>query len=82
MILLAAGLAGMFFGFAYGEAFGPTGLVPTLWLGPLDEPVTLLLAALGVGAVLLTISYLIGIVNRWRRADSGRRCSPSSASRG
>lgn len=66
VIPFAAGLAGMFFGLLYGEAFGPTGLVPTLWLSPLDEPVTLLLVALAVGAVLLTISYLLGIVNRWR----------------
>ena len=27
----------MAFGFAYGEAFGPTGSVPTLWLAPLDH---------------------------------------------
>ncbi len=67
VIALAAGLAGTFFGFLYGEAFGPTDLVPTLWLDPLEEPVTLLLAALGIGVVLLTISYLLGIVNRWRR---------------
>jgi V/A-type H+/Na+-transporting ATPase subunit I len=66
-IVLAAGLSGAFFGLLYGEAFGPTGLVPTLWLDPLDEPVRLLVAALGVGAVLLAVSYVIGIVNRWRR---------------
>jgi V/A-type H+-transporting ATPase subunit I len=69
-IPFAAGLSGMVFGFLYGECFGPTGIVPTLWLDPLDEPVTLLLAAVGVGAVLLTISYLIGIVNRWRRGGA------------
>ena len=67
VIAFAAGLSGAFFGFLYGEAFGPTGLVPTLWLDPLEEPVTLLLAALGIGVVLLTISYVLGIVNRWRR---------------
>jgi len=67
VIPFTAGLSGMFFGLLYGEAFGPTGLVPTLWLNPLDEPVTLLLVALGIGAVLLTVSYLLGIVNRWRR---------------
>jgi len=67
MIPFAAGLAGMLFGLLYGEAFGPTGLVPTLWLNPLDEPVTLLLVGVAIGAVLLTISYLLGIVNRWRR---------------
>jgi len=69
MIPFAAGLAGMFFGLLYGEAFGPTGLVPTLWLNPLDEPVTLLLVGLAIGAVLLTISYVLGIVNRWRRGS-------------
>jgi V/A-type H+-transporting ATPase subunit I len=66
VIVCAAGLSGAFFGLLYGEAFGPTGLVPTLWLDPLDEPIRLLVAALGVGAVLLTVSYLLGIVNRWR----------------
>ncbi len=71
LIPFAAGLAGMAFGLAYGEAFGPTGLVPTLWLNPLDEPVTLLLVGVGIGAVLLTISYLLGIVNRWRRGGFG-----------
>jgi V/A-type H+-transporting ATPase subunit I len=66
-IVLAAGLSGAVFGLLYGEAFGPTGLVPTLWLDPLEEPIKLLVAALGVGAVLLTVSYCLGIVNRWRR---------------
>ena len=66
-IVLAAGLSAVVFGFLYGEAFGPTGLLPTLWLDPLDEPITLLVAALGVGAVLLVVSYVLGIVNRWRR---------------
>ncbi len=70
-IPFAAGLAGACFGLLYGEAFGPTGLVPRLWLDPLDRPVPLLLVALAVGAVLLVVSYLFGIVNRWR--ESGLR---------
>jgi V/A-type H+/Na+-transporting ATPase subunit I len=37
-----------------------------LWLAPLDEPVPLLLAALGLGALLLAGAYAIGTVNRWR----------------
>ncbi|MDH4177149.1 MAG: ATPase [Thermoleophilia bacterium] len=66
VIVTAAGLSGAAFGLLYGEAFGPTGLVPTLWLDPVDEPIKLLVAALGVGAVMLTVSYVLGIVNRWR----------------
>ncbi len=64
--VVSAGVGAMAFGFAYGEFFGPTGVVPVLWLRPLDEPVTLLGVALGVGAVLLSGAYGLGIVNRWR----------------
>ncbi|NBM20243.1 ATPase [Streptomyces sp. GC420] len=53
-------------GFAYGEFFGPTGVLPVLWLNPLDEPVRLLTSAVFLGAVLLALSYAVGIVNRWR----------------
>ncbi|MGE5292034.1 MAG: V-type ATPase 116kDa subunit family protein [Micromonosporaceae bacterium] len=61
-----AGVASVAFGFLYGECFGPTGLVPVLWLEPLEEPLTLLAAALAGGAVLLAGAYALGTVNRWR----------------
>jgi V/A-type H+/Na+-transporting ATPase subunit I len=61
-----AGVAATVFGLLYGECFGPTGLVPTLWLDPLDHPLTLLLAAVGVGVVMLAGAYALGTVNRWR----------------
>jgi V/A-type H+-transporting ATPase subunit I len=66
--LIGAGSAAIVFGFLYGEAFGPTGLVPTLWLRPLDEPETFLVAGLVVGAVLLATTFAMSIVNRWREA--------------
>jgi V/A-type H+-transporting ATPase subunit I len=65
-LLLALGAMAALFGLAYGEAFGPTGLVPTVWLAPLDDPETLLIVGVGVGAVLLACAYAFGIVNRWR----------------
>jgi V/A-type H+-transporting ATPase subunit I len=64
--VVGAGIASALFGLAYGEAFGPTGLVPVLWLSPLAQPITLLGAGIGVGAALLSVSYGIGTVNRWR----------------
>jgi V/A-type H+-transporting ATPase subunit I len=67
-LVFSAGLAAAMCGLLYGELFGPTGIVPTLWLDPVDEPIRLLLGALIVGAVLLTMSYAIGIVNRWRES--------------
>lgn len=61
-----AGLAATAFGLLYGDCFGPNGLVPTTWLDPLDHPGALLIAAAGVGAVLLAGAYALGTVNRWR----------------
>jgi len=65
-LVVSCGASGTLFGLLYGEFFGPTGVVPTLWLDPLDEPFRLLIAAIAVGAVLLAASYAIGTVNRWR----------------
>jgi V/A-type H+/Na+-transporting ATPase subunit I len=61
-----AGLAATLFGLLYGEFFGPTGIVPVIWLDPLGHPVTLLLVAVGIGAGLLAGAYALGTVNRWR----------------
>ena len=69
-LLVSAGMAGVVFGFAYGECFGPTGILEPLWLSPLDEPIRLLTAALVAGSALLAISYLIGTINRWREGGA------------
>jgi V/A-type H+-transporting ATPase subunit I len=61
-----AGVAATGFGFGYGEFFGPTGVIPALWLNPLDSPIQLLLAGIGIGAALLAGAYALGTINRWR----------------
>lgn len=61
-----AGVAATGFGLLYGECFGPTGLVPTVWLDPLSRPTTLLLVAAGIGVILLALAYGLGTINRWR----------------
>ncbi len=76
--LIGAGLAAVGFGLVYGEAFGPTGLVPTLWINPLDEPETLLLAGLVFGSCLLAITFVIATVDRWR--EGGAKLALYSAS--
>ncbi len=70
-LAVAAGLVAAVFGALYGEAFGPTGLLPRLWLDPVERPGPLLVTALAVGAVLLMISHVYGIVNRWREGGAG-----------
>jgi len=71
LFVVGAGLTSMFFGALYGECFGPTGLVPVLWLDPLSDPVPMLLTALVFGAVLLAGAYVLGTVNRFREGGWG-----------
>lgn len=76
--VLGAGAASTAFGVLYGEFFGPTDVVPVLWLDPLDDPVKLLSAGVAAGAVLLAAAYAVAIVNRWR--EGGPRLAVYAAS--
>ncbi|MGW2702771.1 V-type ATPase 116kDa subunit family protein [Streptomyces sp. NPDC001340] len=69
--LAGAGLAAVLAGAAYGEFFGPTGLLPVLWLAPLDAPARLLAAAVVFGAGLLALAHAAGAVNRVRESGWG-----------
>ena len=66
VMIAGAGAASMVFGAVYGEFFGPTHVLPVLWLSPLDQPVRLLSVAVGVGALLLGAAYALASVNRYR----------------
>jgi V/A-type H+-transporting ATPase subunit I len=66
VLITACGVSACIFGIFFGEFFGPTGVVQALWIRPLDNPELLLLAAVIFGAVLISGSYAMGIVNRYR----------------
>ena len=66
LFLAGAGVSSVVFGALYGEFFGPTGVIPVIWLKPLDNAVPLLGAAVAFGAVLLAGAYALGSVNRFR----------------
>jgi V/A-type H+/Na+-transporting ATPase subunit I len=78
-MIASAGASAVLFGALYGELFGPTKVLPTLWLAPLDSPTRLLGVAIAAGIGLLAVGYVIGIINRFREggavlaltADSG-----------
>ncbi|TDW30135.1 V-type ATPase 116kDa subunit family protein [Cryobacterium psychrophilum] len=78
LFVTGAGLTSMVFGVLYGEAFGPTGLIPVLWLDPLANPIPLLVTALVFGAVLLAGAYALGTINRVREGGWGYALYASS----
>jgi len=65
-LIAALGAAAVVFGALYGELFGPTKVLPTLWIDPLDSPIRLLVVAVVVGGCLLAAGYALGFINRWR----------------
>lgn len=77
-MLAACAGAAILFGALYGELFGPTHVLPTIWLSPLHDPERLIAAGVIVGAALLCLGHVLGIVNRWR--EGGARLALTSGS--
>jgi V/A-type H+-transporting ATPase subunit I len=71
-IVAVCGLASIIFGFLYGSVFGIEDLLPALWIRPMDNIMQILIVAIVGGAVLLTMGFVIGIVNAWKARDWGR----------
>ncbi|HEX7439719.1 MAG TPA: hypothetical protein VF319_06435, partial [Caldimonas sp.] len=71
-LLMVGGLAAAVFGLLFGSVFSLHGLLPALWLHPLDAPLSVLLAPLIGGAVLLTVGLLLDALAAWWRGE-GRR---------
>ena len=70
-LIVACGLVSTLFGVIYGSVFGREDILHALWIAPMENIMTILITAIGVGAVLLSIGYLLGIYNAWRRRDIG-----------
>jgi len=78
-LLVPGGLAAMVFGWAFGSVFAREGVVHPLWLNPLHQPVTVLAAALAIGAVILLAGLALdaaqaawrGEARDWLLRDAG-----------
>ncbi|MGC9360374.1 MAG: V-type ATP synthase subunit I [Anaerolineae bacterium] len=67
VLLLACALSSSVFGALYGSVFGIEGLIPSLWLRPLDDIPRLLLTAVGFGAVMLNIGFVAHLATAARQ---------------
>ena len=70
VLVLMAGLSSILFGAIYGSYFGLPALHRwAIWHEPLHEPVRLMVAAIGVGVVIVSLGIVLNIVNSFRRGD-------------
>jgi V/A-type H+-transporting ATPase subunit I len=64
---MVGGAAAALFGLAFGSLFGLEGLLPALWLHPLEHPVTVLAVPLVPAVALLVLGQLLNALEaRWR----------------
>jgi V/A-type H+/Na+-transporting ATPase subunit I len=69
ILLMEAGVASAAFGLLYGSVFGIRGLIPTLWMEPIDNLPHFMLIAVAFGVVVVTGGLVLNIVNSWRSGD-------------
>ncbi|MGA8186291.1 MAG: ATPase, partial [Terriglobia bacterium] len=68
-LIMAGGAAAALFGLAFGSLFGLEGLLPALWLHPLQYPVTVLALPLLPAVALLVLGQLLNALQaHWRGA--------------
>ena len=66
-MLVPGGLMAVVFGLLFGSVFCRDDLIPALWLRPFADPITILVAAVGLGAVVLVIGMMLDAVQaHWR----------------
>ena len=58
------GISASIFGILYGSFFGIEDLIPTLLIKPFNNIMTVLMASVAFGVLLMVISYIIGIYNK------------------
>ena len=82
-LIVLCGIASIFFGFLFGEFFGPSGIIHPISLGkigpfhiggfdPMLEPVNMLRLAIFVGVALLSFSLILRILNNVRKSQFRR----------
>ncbi len=68
-VISLAGIFSTFFGFMYGSLFGYEHVLPTYWLKPMENVMTVLVVAVGLGVVLILVAIILNIINAIRAKD-------------
>lgn len=69
-IISLAGIFSTIFGFVYGSCFGFEHLIPTLWMKPMTDVMTVLIISIAFGVFLILVSMIINIINSIKTKDT------------
>jgi V/A-type H+/Na+-transporting ATPase subunit I len=68
-LLIAGGIAAMIFGVLFGSVFAREGILPALWLHPLEKPLSLLAVSLAGGSVVILIGLALDALESYWRGE-------------
>ena len=71
-MLVPGGIMAMLFGVLFGSVFCREDIIPALWIRPMDDPITILLAAVIIGIAIITLGLLLDAVQMHWRGDARR----------
>jgi V/A-type H+-transporting ATPase subunit I len=72
VVIAVCGMVSIVFGFLYGSIFGMENVLPALWMRPMENIMQILIVTIAAGIVLLTIGFVVGMVNAWVARDWSR----------
>ncbi len=71
-MLVPGGIMAIFFGVLFGSVFCREDTIPALWIRPMDDPITILLAAVIVGMAIITLGLLLDAIQMHWRGEASR----------
>jgi V/A-type H+-transporting ATPase subunit I len=71
-LITACGVMATFFGLLYGSFFGKEDILPFHVIQPMKQIMPVLELAIGFGVIMLSLGYILGIYNAWKRGDTAR----------
>lgn len=72
-LMAYAGVAAAIFGLLYGVVFGMEGVIPALWMRPMENVAAFFPMAIIFGAGLISLGVVINIINAFRSGDILKR---------
>lgn len=65
----AGGIASMIFGVLYGSIFGKEGIIPTIFISPMENIQTMLIYGIAIGVILIIMAMILNIRNGIKNKD-------------
>ncbi len=69
------GISGVIFGFIYGSFFGNEEIIPHLLhttpVKPMEQAITMLIATIAIGALIIIFGMVLNVINAIKRGDKG-----------